>query len=135
MSVPIKEIEGIGPSYAEKLAAMGIKTTEDLLKAGRTPEGRRELAEKTGIPLRLILRWVNLADLIRIEGISGEYSDLLEEAGVDTVVELSRRDPEKLYAKLVEVNEKKKLVRRLPTLEMVTSWVEQAKKLPRVVEY
>jgi len=64
MSVPIKEIEGIGPSYAEKLAAMGIKTTEDLLKAGRTPEGRRELAEKTGIPLRLILRWVNLADLI-----------------------------------------------------------------------
>ncbi len=135
MSVPIKEIEGIGPSYAEKLAALGIKTTEDLLKAGRTPEGRRELAEKTGIPLRLILRWVNLADLIRIEGISGEYSDLLEEAGVDTVVELSRRDPEKLYAKLVEVNEKKKLVRRLPTLEMVTSWVEQAKKLPRVVEY
>jgi len=74
-------------------------------------------------------------NLIRIEGISGEYSDLLEEAGVDTVVELSRRDPEKLYAKLVEVNEKKKLVRRLPTLEMVTSWVEQAKKLPRVVEY
>ena len=135
MSVPIEEIEGIGPSYAEKLAALGIKTTEDLLKAGRTPEGRRELAEKTGIPLRLILRWVNLADLIRIEGISGEYSDLLEEAGVDTVVELSRRDPEKLYAKLVEVNEKKKLVRRLPTLEMVTSWVEQAKKLPRVVEY
>ena len=135
MSVPIKEIEGIGPSYAEKLAALVIKTTGDLLKAGRTPEGRRELAEKTGIPLRLILRWVNLADLIRIEGISGEYSDLLEEAGVDTVVELSRRDPEKLYAKLVEVNEKKKLVRRLPTLEMVTSWVEQAKKLPRVVEY
>ena len=135
MGVPISEIEGIGPSYAEKLAALGIKTTEDLLEAGKTRRGREELSEKTGIPEKLILRWVNMADLMRISGISGEYSDLLEAAGVDTVVELSKRNPESLYEKLKQVNEEKKLVRRLPTLEMVKNWVEQAKKLPRMVEY
>lgn len=135
ISLPIIKIEGIGPVYAEKLVALGIETSRDLLDAGRTPKGREELAEKTGLSPKLILEWVNLADLIRIKGVSEEYSDLLEEAGVDTVVELSRRTPENLYKKILEVNEEKKLVRRRPTLEMVTNWIEQAKKLSRVVEY
>ncbi|MEM3601322.1 MAG: DUF4332 domain-containing protein [Candidatus Bathyarchaeia archaeon] len=131
----IEEIEGIGPAYAKKLAEAGIKTTDDLLAAGATPKGREELAAKTGISSKLILEWVNLADLFRIKGIGEEYSDLLEEAGVDTVVELAKRDPENLHAKILEVNEKKKLVRRPPTLKQVKDWVEQAKKLPRKVEY
>jgi predicted flap endonuclease-1-like 5' DNA nuclease len=131
----IEEIEGIGPAYAKKLVEAGIKTTDDLLAAGATPKGREELAAKTGISSKLILEWVNLADLFRIKGIGEEYSDLLEEAGVDTVVELAKRDPENLHAKILEVNEKKKLVRRPPTLKQVKVWVEQAKKLPRKVEY
>ncbi|MEM5868137.1 MAG: DUF4332 domain-containing protein [Candidatus Aenigmatarchaeota archaeon] len=131
----IEEIEGIGPKYAEKLMEVGIKTTDDLLNVGGTRKGRRELAEKTGISEKLILEWVNLADLFRIKGIGEEYSDLLEEAGVDTVVELSKRDPENLHAKILEVNEEKKLVRKPPTLEQVKNWIEQAKKLPRKVEY
>lgn len=131
----IEDIEGIGPAYAKKLAEAGIKTTDDLLAAGATPKGREELAAKTGISSKLILEWVNLADLFRIKGIGEEYSDLLEEAGVDTVVELAKRDPENLHAKILEVNEKKKLVRRPPTLKQVKDWVEQAKKLPRKVEY
>jgi predicted flap endonuclease-1-like 5' DNA nuclease len=131
----IEEIEGIGPAYAKKLVEAGIKTTDDLLAAGATPKGREELAAKTGISSKLILEWVNLADLFRIKGIGEEYSDLLEEAGVDTVVELAKRDPENLHAKILEVNEKKKLVRRPPTLKQVKDWVEQAKKLPRKVEY
>jgi len=135
MSVPIKNIEGIGPVYAEKLVALGIKTSKGLLDAGRTGKGREELAEKTGISPKLILEYVNLADLIRIKGVGEEYSDLLEEAGVDTVVELSRRNPESLRAKILKVNEEKKLVRKPPTLKMVTNWIEQAKKLPRGVEY
>lgn len=131
----IVEIEGIGPTYAAKLNAAGVKTTDDLLNAGSLPNGREELAEKTGISATLILEWVNLADLFRIKGVGEEYSDLLEEAGVDTVVELSRRNPENLHAKIIEVNEEKKLVRRPPTLNNVRSWIEQAKTLPRVVEY
>ncbi|MEM2882927.1 MAG: DUF4332 domain-containing protein [Candidatus Bathyarchaeia archaeon] len=131
----IEEIEGIGAVYAKKLIDLGIKTTDDLLEAGSTPKGRKELAEKTGISPKLILEWVNLADLFRIKGVGEEYSDLLEEAGVDTVVELAKRDPAKLHAKLVEVNKEKKLVRREPSLKEVTDWVEQAKKLPRKVEY
>lgn len=135
MSKPIREIEGIGPKYAEKLQNMGINTVQNLLDKGCSRNGRKELAEKANISETLILEWVNLADLFRIEGVGEEYSDLLEEAGVDTVVELSKRIPENLYAKLKEVNEKKKLVRQLPSLDMVKKWIEQAKKLPRKVEY
>lgn len=131
----IEEIEGIGPEYAKKLIAVGIKTTEDLLNVGGTRKGRKELAEKTGISEKLVLEWVNLADLFRIKGIGEEYSDLLEEAGVDTVVELSKRDPENLHAKILEINKEKKLVRKPPTLEQIKNWIEQAKKLPRKVEY
>jgi len=131
----ILDIEGIGPVNAEKLNSINIYTISDLLKAGATPLGRKELAEKTGISGKLILEWVNLADLFRIKGVGEEYSDLLEEAGVDTVVELAKRVPENLHAKMLEVNEQKKLVRRPPSLSAVKDWVEQAKKLKRIVEY
>ena len=131
----IIQIEGIGPTYAQKLNAEGIMTTEELLNAGATPQGREALSEKTGIAESLILEWVNLADLMRIKGVGEEYSDLLEEAGVDTVAELARRNPENLLAKIIEVNAAKNLVRRTPYLSFVTSWVEQAKNLPRKVEY
>ena len=135
MSKPIKDIEGIGPIYAEKLADIGIHTVHALLDKGCTRSGRKELAEKTGISETLVLEWVNMADLFRIEGIGEEYSDLLEEAGVDTVVELSKRVPENLYEKLEQVNEEKKLVKQLPTLDTVKKWIEQAKTLPKKVEY
>lgn len=128
-------IEGIGPVYQEKLNQIGIRSVEALLVAGKTPKGRADLAEKSGISGKLILEWVNLADLFRIKGIGEEYSDLLEEAGVDTVPELAQRRPDNLYAKLVEINAEKKLVRRLPPQVSVEDWVAQAKELPRVVEY
>ena len=132
---PIVDIEGIGKVYTEKLHAISIYTTDDLLKAGATPHGRRELSEKTGIPHEQILEWVNLSDLFRVKGIGEEYSDLLEEAGVDTIVELSHRNAANLHAKILEVNEAKKLVRRPPPLSSVEAWIEEAKGLPRVIEY
>ena len=131
----ISDIEGIGPAYAKKLVEAGVKTTDDLLKAGATAKGREELEKKTGIGGKLILEWVNLADLYRIKGVGQEYSDLLEESGVDTVVELAKRVPENLHAKMVEVNGVKNLVNRLPHMSSVKDWVDQAKKLKRVVEY
>ncbi|MBN1631254.1 MAG: DUF4332 domain-containing protein [Thermoleophilia bacterium] len=131
----VKEIEGIGPTNAEKLNAVGLKTTEALLKAGATAKGRTDLAATTGISAKLILRWVNMSDLFRVKGVGEQFSDLLEAAGVDTVAELAQRKAENLQAKMVEVNEEKNLVRRVPTLKEVTSWVEQAKGLPRAVNY
>lgn len=133
--VPISKIEGIGDVYAQKLKELGIYTVEALLERGATPQGRAEIAEKTGISPKLVLEWVNHADLFRVKGIGEEYADLLEAAGVDTVPELAQRNPENLYQKLVEVNKEKQLVRRLPTEAQVRSWVDQAKALPRVVEY
>jgi predicted flap endonuclease-1-like 5' DNA nuclease len=131
----IINIEGIGEKYSVELKKIGIVTTEALLKAGAAPKGRQEIAEKTGISEKLILEWVNLSDLFRIKGVGEEYSDLLEEAGVDTVRELAQRNPKNLYQKLQETNEKKKLVRQLPIQADVEDWVAQAKKLQRAVSY
>ena len=129
------EIEGIGEAYAAKLKQAGIASTQALLEKGATPKGRKELAEQSGVSDKLILEWVNHSDLFRIKGVASEYADLLEAAGVDTVVELGKRVPANLYQKLLEVNTEKKLVRRPPTEAQVAGWVEQAKALPRVVKY
>jgi predicted flap endonuclease-1-like 5' DNA nuclease len=129
------QVEGIGKAYAQKLQEAGIKTTQALLEKGASPQGRKEIAEKTGISEKLILEWVNHADLFRIKGVGEEYSDLLEAAGVDTIPELAQRNPENLYQKLVAVNQEKKLVRQLPTQTQVYDWIGQAQRLPRVITY
>ncbi len=131
----IIDIEGIGPVYAEKLAALGIQTTEALLEAGKTPKARKELEEKSGISGNLLLEWINRADLFRIKGVAEEYSDLLEAAGVDTVPELAQRNAANLHQQLVLVNKEKKLVRQLPGFNAVQDWVAQAKALSRIVTY
>jgi predicted flap endonuclease-1-like 5' DNA nuclease len=131
----VADVEGIGPLYAAKLESAGVKTTDDLLQRGATQKGREELEAASGIGRVLILKWVNRVDLYRIDGVGSEYSDLLEVAGVDTIPELSYRNAANLTQTMAEANAARNLVRRLPTLEMVTDWIEQAKKLPRVVEY
>ena len=125
-------IEGIGDVYAGKLKAAGVSTLEDFLQKGAAPKERKALADATGISGDLILKWVNRADLFRVKGIGEEYSDLLEAAGVDTVVELAQRNGANLHAKLVEVNTAKTVVRQLPTKAAVDGWIEAAKALPRV---
>lgn len=131
----LETIEGIGGAYAQKLRQAGIATVETLLEKGATPKGREEIAETTGISEKLVLRWVNHADLFRIKGIGEEYADLLEAAGVDTVVELAQRNPENLYQKMASTNAEKKLVRKMPTQAQVGDWIAQAKALPRKVTY
>ena len=131
----IIDIEGIGKTHAETFTAHGISTVEELLEAGSTPKGRKDLAEKTGISGKLILEWVNRCDLFRINGIGEEYGDLLEVAGVDTVPELAQRNPANLYQTIVEINEEKEIVRRMPGQSQVEDWINQAKQLPRIVTY
>lgn len=133
--VSLRYVEGIGDAYAAKLNTAGISSAEALLEQGKTPAGRKEIAEKAGISDGQILKWVNHVDLFRIKGIGAEYGELLEAAGVDTVPELAQRKPENLLEKMTAVNGEKKLVRRLPVLSQVKAWVEQAKKLPRVITY
>ncbi len=128
-------IEGIGEAYELKLNEVGIKSIAKLLETCASKKGRDSLAEKTGISDKLILKWANRADLDRISGVGSEYADLLESAGVDTVPELANRKPENLLKKMLEVNEQKNLVRKVPTLKQVEDWVNQAGKLPRVLNY
>jgi len=134
-SINIETIEGVGPTYASKLAEAGIVTTNDLLDFAASRKGRQDLAEQTGISEKLILKWVNRADLMRVPGIGEEYSDLLEAAGVDTVKELRTRVPEHLYTKLLEVNEEKHLVRRAPHQSEVDAWVQAAKDIDPLLTY
>jgi predicted flap endonuclease-1-like 5' DNA nuclease len=131
----IDAIEGIGHKHATKLRKHRVRTTEALLKRGATRKGRRDLANETGLSEKLILEWVNRADLMRVKGIGEEYSDLLEAAGVDTVKELRRRNAANLLNAMISVNTKKRLVRRLPTEGMVERWVDHAKTLEAVVRY
>ncbi len=131
----IIDIQGIGPAYAEKLKKAGIRTTEALLEEGCLPAGRQQIAQATGISHELILRWVNMADLYRIKGIGSQYSELLEAAGVDTVVELSKRVAEHLNSKMIEVNQAKNLTNGVPGAKRISRWIEEAKRLPRVVTY
>ena len=129
------DVEGIGPFYADKLKNAGVGSTESLLKMGATTAGRKELAANSGVSDGLILEWVNRVDLFRIKGVAEEYSDLLEASGVDTVVELAQRNAANLYQKMVEVNNAKNKVRKLPTQAQVENWIMQAKQLPRAVSY
>jgi len=131
----ITDIEGIGEAYAVKLRQAGVSTTETLLQMGGTPQGRKELAKATGFSTKVILGWVNHADLFRVSGIGAQYADLLEAAGVDTVPELAIRKPEALLEALAKVNEKKNLVNLMPGLSRVEAWVKHAKSLKRAVEY
>ncbi|NTW11214.1 MAG: DUF4332 domain-containing protein [Chlorobiaceae bacterium] len=131
----IAAFEGIRREHAEKLLKAGVKNFDNLLERGKDRGGRKELSGSTGIADEEVLTLVNRADLARVKGIGFAYSELLETAGVDTVPELSQRNPANLHAKMQEVNGEKHLVHQLPSLEQVTSWVEQAKQLPRIINY
>ena len=131
----LEQVEGIGIKYAKDLRKAGVRSTSGLLEKGATPAGRKELAAASGIGKALILEWVNHVDLFRIKGVGEEYADLLEAAGVDTVVELAQRVPDNLHTKILEINARKKLVRRPPSKKMVAEWISQAKALPRKISY
>ncbi|MDX2286108.1 MAG: DUF4332 domain-containing protein [Bacteroidia bacterium] len=131
----ISDIEGIGPAFAEKLTAAGVRSVEKLLKTGATKQGRKALSESTGIDEQKILAWTNMADLFRIKGVAAQYAELLEAAGVDTVKELRNRNAANLHAKMKEVNDQKKRVRQLPSLSQVERFIEDAKKLEPMISH
>jgi len=131
----IEDVEGIGPAYGEKLRGAGIDDTDALLAACKTPADRKALAEKADLTEKQVLKWANMVDLYRISGVGSEYAELLEAAGVDTAPELAQRNAANLAAKMAEVNEEKKLTRRVPTEADCEKWIAQAKDLPRALEY
>ena len=131
----LEAIEGIGPAYAGELRKGGVGSIDSLLKKGATRTGREEMATSTGLSEVRILEWVNRADLYRVKGVGGQYSDLLEQSGVDTVAELAQRNPKNLHQALLETNERCHLVHKLPTERQVKGWVKYAKSLKRVVKY
>ncbi len=131
----IKEIEGIGPAIGTKLEKAGITTTEALLKEGASKSGRKAMAEESGLSESQVLEFVNMSDLMRVKGVGGEFSELLHAAGVDTLKELRTRNAANLHAALEETNAKKKLTRRVPSLEMVEDYIAQAKEATPVVTH
>jgi len=133
--VKVEKSEDIGSAYFDKLTKASIKSTDELLKKGATPEGRKEIENATGIGNDLIFKWINIADMLRIRDMNIEYIYLLKEAGVNSVVEFAQRNPEVFYKILVEINNRTKLVSKPPSVDVVRDWIEQAKKLPQIIEY
>lgn len=135
MAKTIEKIEGIGPRSAEVLRQAGVRTVEDLLAKGADKRSRKALSEQTGISEARVLRFVNMADLFRINGVASQYAELLECAGVDTVKELRHRNAKNLAEKMTEINNEKNLVRRPPSATVVQGWVSQAQELPAKVSH
>ena len=135
MSYKISQLEGIDKATSKKFIDIGITTTEELLEACATPQGRKQTAEKTGVDDKKILTWANHADLIRIKGVGPHFSELLEAAGVDTIKEFRNRVAANLYPKMQEVNNEKRLCKRLPTQEQVQDMIDQAAKITPKMTY
>jgi predicted RecB family nuclease len=135
MTYPITDLNGIDEDAITSLKSVGIRTTEKLLEAAKSPKGRKELATKIEIGEKQLLCWANMADRMRVKGLGKDYAELLQLAGVDTVKELKYRNPEKLAKAMATANAKRKLVRLLPSDKTVTRWIEQAKKLPLKITY
>lgn len=135
MSYPITDIGGIDGEAAKTLKSAGIRSTAKLLETARTVKGRKILAEKTGFAEKQLLCWANVADRMRIKGISREYAELLQAAGVDTVKELRYRSPANLAKAMAEANKKHKMVRLLPSEKVVCRWIENAQKLDLKIKY
>jgi hypothetical protein len=135
MGYPITEIQGIGTDVAAILKSDGIRTTIGLLRLAKTPRQRLKIATKTGTPEKSVLDWVTAADRMRVKGVGWEYSELLRAAGVRTANELRFRNPQKLANAMAEINSKRNLVRVLPSVNTVTRWIENAKRLPPLICY
>jgi predicted flap endonuclease-1-like 5' DNA nuclease len=135
MAKSIEAIEGIGPKYGAKLRAANCSSPAQLLRDGATRAGRKNICKQTGISDSIVLRCVNMADLFRIKGVATQYAELLEAAGVDTVKELRNRNAANLTAAMAKANDKKKLVRQLPSESMVAKWVAHAKTLKPIITY
>ena len=135
MSYPITDIGGIDGDVAATFKSAGIRSTARLLEAARTVKRRKALAEKTGLSEKQLLCWANVADRMRIKGVSKEYAELLQAAGVDTVKELKYRNPANLASAMAEANRKRKMVRLLPSEKVVCRWIEDAKTLPLKISY
>ena len=135
MTYPITDLNGIDEDAIASLKSVGIRTTEKLLEAAKSPKGRKELAAKIEINEKQLLCWANMADRMRVKGLGKDYAELMQLAGVDTVKELKYRNPEKLAKAMAAANAKRKLVRLLPSDKAVSRWIEQAKKLPLKITY
>jgi predicted flap endonuclease-1-like 5' DNA nuclease len=135
MAITVLKLKGMSTELGGLFQGKKIFNADQLLEAATTPAARKILAEQMGISVQAVLELANRADLARVKGIGGVFSDLLEQAGVDTIAELAKRRADNLYAKLVELNKEKSLAGRLPTLSTVEDWIAQAKALPRKLEY
>lgn len=135
MRYKIDQIEGIGPSMSARLAHVEIRTTNDLLEKCGSAAGRDAVSAETGLSTKVLLKWANIADLMRISGVGEEYSELLEASGVDTVKELRHRNADNLHAKMEEVNDVKRLTRRVPAASQVARWIEQARQTAPIISH
>lgn len=131
----VSDIYGMTIGQTQKLNSLGIKTVKDYLDKARTASGRSSLNKSTGISARLILRWSNEADLMRVPYMTPALATLVEGAKVDTVKELRHRLAPKLLMDIKSVNNIRRCLDTLPTLDELKAMINAAKKLTPMLTY
>lgn len=127
--IPIDEIDGIGPSYAAKLAKAGIISTAAFVERSKTKESLERLASQTGISDTLLEKWAASADLTRIKGVGDESMTLLNGIGIGTLSDLASAKPAALHEKAVALEAKSRDSFSIPSADTFRGWVASAKKL------
>jgi predicted RecB family nuclease len=135
MPYPTSDLDGITQEQIKLLRSVGIRTTEKLLEAAHSMRSRKRLSVDTGISEKLLLRWANMADRMRIKGIGEDHARLLEAVGVVTVRELKYRNPAHIAKAMRAYNDKRKLVRLLPNENAIKRWIAAAGKLDQKITY
>ena len=132
----IRAIEDIGVRHQARLRAADLGSCKSLLEAGATKRGRRVISETVGVAESRVFEWVNKAALMRIRGISTQYSELLEAVGVDSLRKLRKSRITQLHKALIRANEHRRnpLVKRIPSQDQIKDWIRQAKRLPQAVK-
>ena len=126
MTYTIEAIGTVDPVSREILAGVGVTTTRDLLTLSGDADRRREISAHTGLTEDTLLRWIRIADLMRIGGIDESYAECLLRVGVRGVGELRGRRAAELAIELSRVNETLELVPVTPSVSTLDLWIRHA---------
>ena len=125
----VVELEGIGPSYAGRLAEEDIRTT-----AGLCAHDAAELAKKIDVPLKTIEGWQFMSELVAVKGIGPQFAEALVRAGVKGVADLKKRSANRIAAQVNAYLEgiETQVVGSKITEHRVEGWKEAAKNMRKV---
>ena len=126
----IEEIDGIGKGFGKRLRKIGIQTPTDLLeKCQDDTRYAKHIAQAMNQNEKTVSIWLNMADLLRIEGVDGKYAELLYLSGIKSSVDLATSDVNKVRFKMKNVVKNQHHAKKTPKKKLISKWIALAKTL------